>query len=40
VQLRAGKKEEARKWFKDAAAQDPRVLRRYGDLASELGVTK
>jgi superkiller protein 3 len=40
VQLRMGKKDEARKSFKDAAATDPRVLRRYGDLAAELGITK
>jgi DNA-binding beta-propeller fold protein YncE/tetratricopeptide (TPR) repeat protein len=40
VHLRAGKKDEARKVFKDASALDPRVLRRYGDLASELGITK
>ena len=40
VQLRAGRKDEARKVFRDAVAEDPRVLRRYGDLAAELGVTK
>jgi hypothetical protein len=40
VRLRQGKKEEARNLFKEAVAADPRVLRRYGDLAAELGVTK
>ena len=38
--LRAGRKEEAKKWFERAAAIDPRVLRRYGDLAADLGIAK
>ena len=40
VYFRMGKKDKAKKWFKDAAAIDPRVLRQYGDLAASLGVTK
>jgi Flp pilus assembly protein TadD len=40
ILLREGKKGEARTLFKEAAAIDPRVLRRYGDLAAELGVTE
>lgn len=40
VHFKAGKKNDARKVFQDAAAADPRVLRRYGDLAAELGVAK
>jgi tetratricopeptide (TPR) repeat protein len=40
VQLRSGKKDDARRTFQSAAAADPRVIRRYGDLAAELGVTK
>ena len=40
VKLREGKKDDARNIFKEAVAADPRVLRRYGDLAAELGVTK
>jgi DNA-binding beta-propeller fold protein YncE/tetratricopeptide (TPR) repeat protein len=40
VLFRTGKKDEARKVFRDAAAADPRVLRWYGDLAAELGVSK
>ncbi len=38
VALQAGKKEEAKKLFLDAAGIDPRVLRQYADLASSLGV--
>lgn len=38
--LRTGRKTEARKVFHEAAAVDPRVLRSFGDLAAELGVTK
>ena len=40
VLLRMGKKDEARKLFRQAAALDPRVLRRYGDLAASLGIVK
>jgi DNA-binding beta-propeller fold protein YncE/tetratricopeptide (TPR) repeat protein len=40
IRLREGKKDDARQLFKEAVAADPRVLRRYGDLAAELGVTK
>ncbi len=38
VSLQAGKKEEAKKLFLDAAGIDPRVIRRYADLAERLGV--
>jgi Flp pilus assembly protein TadD len=40
IRMREGKKDDARKLFKEAVAADPRVLRRYADLAAELGVTK
>jgi Flp pilus assembly protein TadD len=40
VQFRTGRKDEARTMFQKAVAADPRVLRRYGDIAAELGVTK
>jgi tetratricopeptide (TPR) repeat protein/DNA-binding beta-propeller fold protein YncE len=40
IQLRTGRKDEARTLFQKAVAADPRVLRRYGDLAADLGVTK
>jgi DNA-binding beta-propeller fold protein YncE len=40
IRIREGKKDDARNIFREAAAADPRVLRRYGDLAAELGVTK
>jgi DNA-binding beta-propeller fold protein YncE len=40
VSLRAGRKEEAKRWLRNAAAIDPRVLRRYGDLAADLGIAK
>jgi DNA-binding beta-propeller fold protein YncE/tetratricopeptide (TPR) repeat protein len=38
VSLLAGKKEEAKKLFLNAAGIDPRVIRQYADLASGLGV--
>jgi len=38
VALQAGKKEEAKKLFLDAAGIDPRVIRQYADLAVSLGV--
>jgi Tfp pilus assembly protein PilF len=40
VFLQMGKKEEAKQWFQNALALDPRVVRRYGDLAAGLGVVK
>ncbi len=40
VLLKMGKKEEARKVFEAAAANDPRTLRRYGDLAVSVGAVK
>ncbi len=40
VLLRMNNKEEAKKLFKQAAARDPRVIRRNSDLASDLGVVK
>ncbi len=38
VALQAGKKEYAKRLFLDAAGIDPRVVRRYADLAVSLGV--
>ena len=38
VSLLAGKKEEAKKLFLNAAGIDPRVIRQYADLAAGLGV--
>jgi tetratricopeptide (TPR) repeat protein len=38
VALQAGKKEEAKKLFLNAAGIDPRVIRQYADLAASLGV--
>lgn len=40
VLLRSGKKDKAKKLFQEAASIDPRVNRRYCDLASELGLVK
>ena len=40
VQLRMGRKDDARNTFQSAVAVDPRVLRRYGELAAELKLTK
>jgi tetratricopeptide (TPR) repeat protein len=40
IKMREGKKDDARNLFNEAVAADPRVLRRYGDLAIELGITK
>jgi DNA-binding beta-propeller fold protein YncE/Flp pilus assembly protein TadD len=40
VFLQMGKKEEAKKWFQNALTLDPRVGRRYSDLAAILGVIK
>jgi len=40
IKMKENKKEDARNIFKEAVAMDPRVLRRYGDLAAELGITK
>ncbi|MHB8845059.1 MAG: 6-bladed beta-propeller [Nitrospirota bacterium] len=40
IRMREGKKDEARAIFREAVAADPRVLRRYGDIAAELGITK
>jgi len=37
VYLQMGKKEEAKLWFQNAVALDPRVVRRYSDLAESLG---
>jgi tetratricopeptide (TPR) repeat protein len=38
VSLQAGKKEYAKRLFLDAAAIDPRVVRKYADFAASLGV--
>ncbi|HXY53286.1 MAG TPA: 6-bladed beta-propeller [Nitrospirota bacterium] len=40
VFLQMGKKEEAKQWFQNALALDPRVVRSYNDLAASLGVIK
>ena len=40
VFLQMGKKEEAKQWFQNALALDPRVVRSYSDLAASLGVIK
>jgi tetratricopeptide (TPR) repeat protein len=40
IKMREGKKDDARNLFNEAIAADPRILRRYGDLAIELGITK
>jgi tetratricopeptide (TPR) repeat protein len=40
VLFRTGKKEEAKKLFLEAVSIDPRVVRKYGDLAASLGVVK
>lgn len=40
VLARTGQKNEAKQMFQAAADRDPRVLRHYGDLAAELGVSK
>ncbi|HEY6012078.1 MAG TPA: tetratricopeptide repeat protein, partial [Nitrospirota bacterium] len=40
VTAQVGKKEEAKKLLQGAAEIDPRVLRQYPDLASELGIIK
>jgi Tfp pilus assembly protein PilF len=40
VFLQMGKKEEAKQWFRDALALDPRVARQYSDLAASLGPVK
>jgi hypothetical protein len=40
VFLQMGKKEEAKQWFQNALALDPRVVRQYGDLAASLGIVK
>jgi Flp pilus assembly protein TadD len=40
VLLAMGKKKEAKKLFQDAAANDPRVIRTYGDLAADVGIAK
>jgi len=40
VFLQMGKKEEAKQWFRDALALDPRVARQYSDLAASLGSIK
>ena len=38
VLLQSGKKEPAKKLFRDAAEIDPRVVRQYPDLAASLGI--
>jgi tetratricopeptide (TPR) repeat protein len=40
VFLQMGKKEEANQWFRNALALDPRVVRRYSDLAASLAAAK
>jgi DNA-binding beta-propeller fold protein YncE/tetratricopeptide (TPR) repeat protein len=40
VFLQLGKKEEAKQWFQNALALDPRAVRQYGDLAAGLGIVK
>jgi DNA-binding beta-propeller fold protein YncE/tetratricopeptide (TPR) repeat protein len=40
VLLRLNRKHEAKQMLQAAASADPRVLRWYGDLAAELGITK
>jgi len=40
VLLQSGKKNEAKKWFQEAAAVDPRMIRQFDDLAASLGVSK
>ncbi len=38
VFMQLGRKEDAKRWFQTALSLDPRVVRRYGDLAAGLGI--